>query len=147
MFRPEYNQLQNMALLLQKCVKISSGYFSLLYPKVRQVKCYNFLIYLIPPPPHTHTHISDCQHVFLMLFRISLRHLDGWLSIIQKFARDLISVDMVPDYYLDMKQNKKFTSGVFLTNLCTTCIWCLFPTDNVISVTKLSILQYVIIMY
>ena len=35
---------------------------------------------------------------FFLFLGMSLRHLDRWLSIIQKFARDLISVDMVPDY-------------------------------------------------
>ena len=50
-----------------------------------------------PPHPHTHIHISDCQHVFLLL-RKSLRHLGGWFSIIHKFARDLILVDLVPDF-------------------------------------------------
>ena len=40
MSRPKYMyiQSQNVALLLQKCVKISSEYLLLLYPKVSQVK-------------------------------------------------------------------------------------------------------------
>ena len=94
MFCPEYIQWQNVVLLYPKMCKNIIWMFLMLYPKVNQVKSYNLLIYLttLPPPPH----ISDCQHVFL-LFGMSLRHLDGWLSIIQKFPRDLISVDMVPD--------------------------------------------------
>ena len=35
---------------------------------------------------------------FFWLFRMPLRQLDGWLSIIQKLVRDLMLVDMVPDY-------------------------------------------------
>ena len=50
MFRPEYNKWQNVALLLQKCVKISSRIVLLLYPKVSQVKCYN----TSPQTPPTH---------------------------------------------------------------------------------------------
>ena len=66
----------------------------MIYLKVSQVKSYNFLIYLTTPPPH----IFQTANMFFVLFGMSLGHLDGWLSIIQKFPRDLISVDMVPDY-------------------------------------------------
>ena len=71
--------------------------FLMIYPKVSQEKHYNFLMYLTTPPPH----ISDCQHVFFFFFLgggMSLRHLDVWFGFIQKFALDLILVDMVPDY-------------------------------------------------
>ena len=49
-----------------------------------------------PPPPHTHTYfrLPTC----FLLLRKSLRHLGGWFNIIHKFARDLISVHLVPDF-------------------------------------------------
>ena len=74
MFPPEYIQLQNVALLLQKCVNISSGYL-----KVSQVKCYNFHIYLTPPPPHTHTHIFQTANMFFYVLQDVLETF-GWLA-------------------------------------------------------------------
>ena len=35
--------------------------------------------------------ISDCKHV-LLLFGVPLRHLNGWLALIKKVPRDVISV-------------------------------------------------------
>ena len=58
-----------------------------------------YILYTTPPPPtHTHTNIFQTANMVFWLLRMSLRHLDRWFSTIQKFARDLISVDMVPDY-------------------------------------------------
>ena len=88
MCRPEYIQLQNVASLFQKCARIYGLFQS-------EMLKFSYLPHH-PLPPH----ISNCQHVFL-LFRMSLRHLDRWFSmfsIVQKFARDLILVDMIPDY-------------------------------------------------
>ena len=63
MLRPEYIQLQNVALLLQKCVKISSEYFVMLYPKVSQVKWFNFLY--IPHHPSTYLRLPTCFFCYL----------------------------------------------------------------------------------
>ena len=82
MFCPKCVQWQNVALLFQKCVNISSGYFLMLYPKVSQVRCYNVIINLTPPP-----YISECRH-FFVVFRMSLRHLYGWLSIKKKIRTE-----------------------------------------------------------
>ena len=51
------------------------------------------MLWFSPPPP-TYFRPPTC---FLIILRMSLRHLVGWLSIIQKIARDLISVNMVHD--------------------------------------------------
>ena len=89
---PIFRQWKNVVLSFQKSVQISSGCFLMTYPKVSEVTYYTFLMYLSPPPPPPHI-ISDFQHDFFLFLGISLRQLDGWLSIIHKFAWDLISVD------------------------------------------------------
>ena len=55
---------------------------------------YCSLQYFTTPPPH----ISDWQHVFLLLFGMHLRHLNGWLAFIQKFPQDLI-ISLTNDAY------------------------------------------------
>ena len=53
-------------------------------PKVSQAKCYSFLY----DPPR--------QHVLLFLLGMPLRHLGGWISIMQKCTRDLLSSSTRP---------------------------------------------------
>ena len=57
----------------------------MLIPKVIQVKYYSFLIYLTPP------RIFQTVNMWLLLFGMPLRHLNGWIAFIQKLPRDLIS--------------------------------------------------------
>ena len=47
------------------------------------------MIFLYTSPSHPPPHIFQAANMFLLLFRMSLRNLNGWLAIIQKFERTL----------------------------------------------------------
>ena len=77
-----------IALLLQKCVKnILWIFFLSSFPKSAKQNVIVFL--LCPPPPFPPVAYFRLPTCFLLLLVMPLRHLDGWLSIIQKFPRDL----------------------------------------------------------
>ena len=97
LYAPPFCPTQYYALLLQKCVKISSGYFFIAHSQNQPSKMFLFS-YIPPHPPPPPEYF---RHVFLLLLGIPLRHLGGWLSTIQKFPWDLKGIAIIlywPDF-------------------------------------------------
>ena len=78
-----------IALLLQRCVKNIQWIFLNAHFQSQPSKMLSFSYYTPPPhsPPPAYFRLPTC---FLLLLGMPLRHLGGWLRIIQKFPRDIL---------------------------------------------------------